>query len=247
MALDAVARIHVAFGDGTDAGADDLDAHLLRGHADERVGEHLNRTGDIALDDERQVFDAGGANLLGEILEGHTRALGELRFALLHLAVLRNTLGLVAIGHNEERVAGVGHRFEAEDFDPGSMGRASAIDPVEVLGLESRLHAGDTFLVVADRDKAKGIAQYRKMKEREAQLAKSSRVTLENLSEQIRAAGVKDLPLIIKGDVTGSVEVLADSLVRIKGAHQGHPLRRWVHHRKQRGSGNCVERHRHRL
>ena len=87
--------------------------------------------------------------------------------------------------------------------------------PVEVLGLESMPDAGDTFLVVADRDKAKGIAQYRKMKEREAQLAKSSRITLEGLSEQIRQAGVKDLAIILKGDVTGSVEVLADSLVRM--------------------------------
>jgi translation initiation factor IF-2 len=100
--------------------------------------------------------------------------------------------------------------------------------PVEVLGLESMPDSGDTFLVVADRDKAKGIAQYRKMKEREAQLAKSSRVSLEGLAEQIRQAGVKDLPLIIKGDVTGSVEVLADSLVkmstekvRIKVIHSG--------------------------
>jgi len=87
--------------------------------------------------------------------------------------------------------------------------------PVEVLGLEAMPDSGDTFLVVADRDKAKGIAQYRKMKEREAQLAKSSRVSLEGLAEQIRTAGVKDLPLIIKGDVTGSVEVLADSLIRM--------------------------------
>jgi translation initiation factor IF-2 len=87
--------------------------------------------------------------------------------------------------------------------------------PVEVLGLEGMPDSGDTFLVVADRDKAKGIAQYRKMKEREAQLAKSSRVSLEGLAEQIRLAGVKDLPLIIKGDVTGSVEVIADSLVRM--------------------------------
>jgi len=87
--------------------------------------------------------------------------------------------------------------------------------PVEVLGLEAMPDAGDTFLVVADRDKAKGIAQYRKMKEREAQLAKSSRVTLEGLSEQIRQAGVKDLAIILKGDVTGSVEVLADSLVQM--------------------------------
>ncbi len=92
---------------------------------------------------------------------------------------------------------------------------AGPSSPVEVLGLESMPDAGDTFLVVADRDKAKGIAQYRKMKEREAQLAKSSRVSLEGLAEQIRTAGVKDLPLIIKGDVTGSVEVLGDSLVRM--------------------------------
>jgi len=87
--------------------------------------------------------------------------------------------------------------------------------PVEVLGLEAMPDSGDTFLVVADRDKAKGIAQYRKMKEREAQLAKSSRVSLEGLAEQIRQAGVKDLALIIKGDVTGSVEVLGDSLIRM--------------------------------
>jgi translation initiation factor IF-2 len=82
--------------------------------------------------------------------------------------------------------------------------------------------------VVSDRDKAKGIAQYRKMKERESQLAKSSRVSLEGLAEQIKQAGVKELPIILKGDVTGSVEVLADSLqkmstekVRIKVIHTG--------------------------
>jgi translation initiation factor IF-2 len=100
--------------------------------------------------------------------------------------------------------------------------------PVEILGLESMPDAGDTFLVMADRDKAKGIAQYRKMKEREAQLAKSSRVSLEGLAEQIKQAGMKDLNLILKGDVQGSVEVLADSLqrmstekVRVRVLHSG--------------------------
>jgi translation initiation factor IF-2 len=53
------------------------------------------------------------------------------------------------------------------------------------------------------------------MKERDSQLAKSARVSLEGLAEQIRTAGTKELALIIKGDVTGSVEVLADSLVRM--------------------------------
>jgi len=100
--------------------------------------------------------------------------------------------------------------------------------PVEILGLEGIPDAGDTFIVMADRDKAKGIAQYRKMKEREAQLAKSSRVSLEGLAEQIKQAGVKDLNIILKGDVQGSVEVLADSLqrmstekVRVRVLHSG--------------------------
>ena len=100
--------------------------------------------------------------------------------------------------------------------------------PVEIVGLEGMPDAGDTFLVVSDRDKARGIGQYRKMREREAQLAKSSRVTLEGLADAIHQAGMKELPLILKADVTGSEEVLADSLqkmstekVRIKVIHSG--------------------------
>ncbi|HET9088521.1 MAG TPA: translation initiation factor IF-2 [Acidobacteriaceae bacterium] len=100
--------------------------------------------------------------------------------------------------------------------------------PVEILGLESIPDAGDVFTVVADRDKAKSVAQYRKMKERESQLAKSSRVSLEGLAEQIKQAGVKELPIILKGDVQGSVEVLAESMprlstekVRVKVIHTG--------------------------
>ena len=100
--------------------------------------------------------------------------------------------------------------------------------PVEVLGLEGLPTAGDQIIVVADRDKAKQISQFREMKAREAQLAKSSRVSLEGLAEQIKSAGVKELPLILKGDVGGSVEVLADSLskmstekVKIKILHTG--------------------------
>ena len=100
--------------------------------------------------------------------------------------------------------------------------------PVEILGLEGMPDAGDTFLVMADRDKAKGIAQYRKMKERESQLAKSSRVSLEGLAEQIKHAGMKDLNIIVKGDVQGSVEVIAEDLqrmstekVRVRVLHSG--------------------------
>jgi translation initiation factor IF-2 len=100
--------------------------------------------------------------------------------------------------------------------------------PVEVLGLEGLPQAGDQLSVVADRDKAKQIAQYREMKAREAALAKTSRLSLEGLAEQMQTAGVKELPIILKGDVQGSVEVLADSLgklstekVKVKVLHTG--------------------------
>jgi len=100
--------------------------------------------------------------------------------------------------------------------------------PVEILGLEGMPGSGDQLIVVTDRDKAKTISHFREGKAREATLAKSSRVSLEGLAEQIKNAGMKELPIILKGDVGGSVEVLADSLtklstekVKIKILHTG--------------------------
>ena len=87
--------------------------------------------------------------------------------------------------------------------------------PVEILGMEGLPQAGDQFVVVADRDKARGISEYREQKAREAMLAKSSRVSLEGLAEQIKTAGTKELNIILKGDVGGSVEVLSDLLAKL--------------------------------
>ena len=84
--------------------------------------------------------------------------------------------------------------------------------PVEILGMEGLPQAGDQFVVVADRDKARGISDYREQKAREATLAKTSRVSLEGLAEQVKSAGTKELNIILKGDVHGSVEVLGDLL-----------------------------------
>jgi len=87
--------------------------------------------------------------------------------------------------------------------------------PVEILGMEGLPQAGDQFVVVADRDKARGISDYREQKAREAALAKSSRVSLEGLAEQMKTAGMKELNIILKGDVGGSVEVLTDLLAKL--------------------------------
>ena len=100
--------------------------------------------------------------------------------------------------------------------------------PVEVLGLEGLPQAGDQMLVVAEREKARQVAEYREQKAREAALAKSSKLSLEGFAEQIKTPGVKELPIILKTDVQGSAEVLADTLtklstekVKIKILHTG--------------------------
>jgi translation initiation factor IF-2 len=87
--------------------------------------------------------------------------------------------------------------------------------PVEILGMEGLPQAGDQFLVVGDREKARGISDYREQKAREAALAKTSRVSLEGLAEQMKTAGTKELNIILKGDVQGSVEVLSDLLSKM--------------------------------
>src|SRR5580704_16895638 len=83
--------------------------------------------------------------------------------------------------------------------DRGSaLKEAPPSTPVEILGMEGLPQAGDQFVVVADRDKARGISEYREQKTREATLAKSSRVSLEGLAEQLKTAGTKELNIILK-------------------------------------------------
>jgi translation initiation factor IF-2 len=96
-----------------------------------------------------------------------------------------------------------------------SLKEAPPSTPVEIIGLEGLPQAGDQFVVVTDREKARDISEYREQKAREAALAKSSRVSLEGLAEQMKTAGMKELNVILKADVQGSVEVLGDLLGRL--------------------------------
>ena len=89
---------------------------------------------------------------------------------------------------------------------------AGPATPVEVTGFEDLPQAGDTFQVVADESKARSIVSFRQLKEREQQMASSSRLSLEQLFSKIQEGKVKDLPIILKTDVSGSMEVLSQSL-----------------------------------
>jgi translation initiation factor IF-2 len=93
---------------------------------------------------------------------------------------------------------------------------AGPATPVEVLGLQGIPDAGDQFQV-ADESKARHIVDYRQGKLREASLARSAggRITLDQLHEQLKSGEVKELPVVIKADVQGSVEVLNELLPKL--------------------------------
>ncbi len=95
--------------------------------------------------------------------------------------------------------------------------KADPSTPVEVLGLQGVPDAGDQFQV-ADEARARHIVEYRQSKQREASLAKSAssgRLTLDQLHEQLKAGELKELPIIVKADVQGSVEVLSEMLPKL--------------------------------
>ena len=101
-----------------------------------------------------------------------------------------------------------------EDSDP--VPDAPPSRPVQVLGLNAVPNAGDNFLVVTDERVARQIAERREARERTAMFAqRRPRVTLEDLESALKSGEREELLLIIKGDVSGSVEALEDALLKI--------------------------------
>ncbi|MDE2322345.1 MAG: translation initiation factor IF-2 [candidate division NC10 bacterium] len=92
---------------------------------------------------------------------------------------------------------------------------AGPATPVEVLGLSGVPMAGDTFVVVSDERKGRQIALSRQQKHREEMIVSKHRVTLEDLHRRIQEGEVKELRMIIKGDVQGSIGPFRESLGRI--------------------------------
>ncbi len=100
--------------------------------------------------------------------------------------------------------------------------------PVEVLGLNGAPEPGDTFNVVDSEAKAREIAEFRQRQRREKAAAKSSGTSLEQMMAQLQDSEVKELPIVIKGDVQGSIEAIVGSLekfnndeVRVRVLHTG--------------------------
>jgi translation initiation factor IF-2 len=146
----------------------------------------------------------------GVAIEAH---LDKGRGPVATVLVQRGTLNV-----GESIVCGEAHgRVRAMlDDTGGQVNEAPPSCPVQVLGLTAVPDAGDSFLTVSDDRVARQIAERREARERTAQFAqRRPRVTLEDLESALKSGAREELLLIIKGDVSGSVEALEDALLKI--------------------------------
>ncbi|MDR4533412.1 translation initiation factor IF-2 [Glutamicibacter sp. PS] len=124
--------------------------------------------------------------------------------------------GTLAVG--DTMVVGTAHGRVRAMFDENGENLDVALPsrPVQVLGLSTVPRAGDSFLVTEDERTARQIAEKRETAERNAQLAKRrKRITLEDFDKAVAEGKIDTLNLILKGDVSGAVEALEDSLLKI--------------------------------
>ena len=114
-------------------------------------------------------------------------------------------------------VCGTQHgRVRAMMSDKGQrIEAAGPSTPVEILGLGGVPEAGDTFVAVQDDQKARQVAEHRRGKQREAEMAKTAKVSLDDLYQQIQTGEVKELRVVLKADVQGSVEATSEALRRL--------------------------------
>ncbi|MBI4161099.1 MAG: translation initiation factor IF-2 [Acidobacteria bacterium] len=123
--------------------------------------------------------------------------------------------GTVRVG--DAFIAGAVHGKVRAMFDENrdSLRSVGPSRPVEILGLQGVPQAGDIFQVLEDEARARQIGALRQLRQREEGLRRGTRLTLESLHDRIREGEVKELPLILKGDVQGSVEALSGRLAEL--------------------------------
>ena len=134
----------------------------------------------------------------------------------------RGTVATVLVQNGTLRVGdivvagtAVGHVRAMNDDKGRSVKKAGPSIPVEILGLSEVPEGGDTFYAVDDERKAREVVENRKFKEKQSKQQKASAISLDNLFEHIESGKMKDLNIIVKADVQGSVEAVTQSLTRI--------------------------------
>ncbi|MHA7155458.1 translation initiation factor IF-2 [Arthrobacter sp. TMN-50] len=189
-------------------GGDTMFVHVsaLKGEGIDELLEAVLLTADAALDMRANPNkDARGIAIEANLDKGR----GAVATVLVQSGTLR-------VG--DTIVAGVAHGRVRAMFneDGDNVMVAGPSRPVQVLGLSTVPRAGDTFLVTPDERTGRQIAEKREAADRNAALAKRrKRISLEDFDQAVAAGKVDTLNLILKGDVSGAVEALEDSLLKI--------------------------------
>lgn len=189
-------------------GGDTMFVHVsaLKGEGIDELLEAVLLTADAALDMRANPNkDARGIAIEANLDKG--------RGAVATVLVQSGTLMV-----GDTIVAGIAHgRVRAMFNEDGeNVTEAGPSRPVQVLGLSTVPRAGDTFLVTPDERTGRQIAEKREAADRNAALAKRrKRVSLEDFDQAVAEGKVDTLNLILKGDVSGAVEALEDSLLKI--------------------------------
>ncbi|MBB6449268.1 translation initiation factor IF-2 [Geomicrobium halophilum] len=174
-------------GDGID---ELLEMILLVAEVEELKANPAKRAQGTVVEAE---LDKGRGPVATLLVQGGTMNVGD-------PVVVGNTYGRVRAMTNE-----VGRRVK----------NAGPSTPVEITGLNGVPEAGDQFLVFADEKKAKQIGEGRANRAKEAERKQTSRVSLDDLFHQIQEGEIKEINIIIKADVQGSVEAVRGSLEKI--------------------------------
>ena len=184
-----------------------VDVSALRGEGIERLLDAVLLTADAALDLRANPDrDARGVAIEANLDKGR----GSVATVLIQSGTLRVGDAIVA-GSSHGRVRAM------FDENGGAVTEATPSRPVQVLGLQSVPRAGDTFVVAEDERQARQIAEKREAADRNALLAKTrKKLSLEDFTKALEEGKVESLNLIIKGDVSGAVEALEDSLLKIE-------------------------------
>ena len=123
--------------------------------------------------------------------------------------------GTLRVGDIVVAGTAVGHVRAMNDDKGRSVKKAGPSIPVEILGLSEVPEGGDLFYAVDDERKAREVVENRKFKEKQSRQQKAAAISLDNLFEHIEEGKIKDLNIIVKADVQGSVEAVTQSLTRI--------------------------------
>ncbi len=176
-----------------------------------KTGEGINELLDLILL-QAEVFELKAAHqgrAQGRVIEAHLdKGRGPVATILIQSGLLKP---------GDPFVCGIYNGKIRSMFDDSGkrIEQAGPSMPVEIQGISGVPSAGDEFIVLEDDKKAKLVSQHRRLKQREAELIKTTKVSLENLYERIKEGEVKELNLLLKADVQGSLEAIQDAVLKL--------------------------------